>query len=141
MARTEELKLKNQIAPLIDIVFLLLIYFMVTAQIVKKEGDIPFQLPVAGEPVMMDWPVEAYIQISDSGAVSIEGLTFDGTDHRLDQLVEHMTSLQLMAQSQQSPFFVTLAPDAKARHGRVIEVMNACRDANVKHLMFAQRNS
>ena len=36
----EEVKLELQIAPLIDVVFLLLIYFMVTASLIKKEGDI-----------------------------------------------------------------------------------------------------
>ena len=34
------------IASLIDVVFLLLVYFMVTATLVKKEADLPFQLPV-----------------------------------------------------------------------------------------------
>ena len=43
----EEAKLELQISPLIDVVFLLLIYFIVTAKIVKKEGDIPFMLPAA----------------------------------------------------------------------------------------------
>ena len=42
---TEEVKLELQIAPLIDVVFLLLIYFMVTASLIKKEGDISFLLP------------------------------------------------------------------------------------------------
>ena len=48
MNLTEQLddaKLELQISPLIDVVFLLLIYFIVTAQIVRKEGDIPFMLP------------------------------------------------------------------------------------------------
>ncbi|WP_372809198.1 ExbD/TolR family protein, partial [Pontiella sp.] len=41
----EEAKLELQIAPLIDVVFLLLIYFMVTASLIKKEADIGFMLP------------------------------------------------------------------------------------------------
>ena len=41
----DDVKLELQIAPLIDVVFLLLIYFMVTAALIKKEGDISFMLP------------------------------------------------------------------------------------------------
>ena len=43
--RAGEAKLELQIAPLIDVVFLLLIYFMVTASLVKKEADVEFLLP------------------------------------------------------------------------------------------------
>ena len=35
-------KAELQIAPLIDVVFLLLIYFMVTASLIKKEADLSF---------------------------------------------------------------------------------------------------
>ena len=49
----QELRLRHQIAPLIDVVFLLLIYFMVTATIIKPEGDIAFSLPLS-ERVPMD---------------------------------------------------------------------------------------
>ena len=50
-----------QIAPLIDVVFLLLIYFMVTASLIKKEGDISFILPAAAAPdTKIDMPVEVY---------------------------------------------------------------------------------
>ena len=43
---TEDAKMELQIAPLIDVVFLLLIYFMVTASLIKKEADISFILPL-----------------------------------------------------------------------------------------------
>lgn len=40
----EDAKMELQISPLIDVVFLLLIYFIVSAKILQPEGDIPFQL-------------------------------------------------------------------------------------------------
>ena len=49
----EDAKLELQISPLIDVVFLLLIYFIVTAQIVKIEGDIPFMLLVMACPAAL----------------------------------------------------------------------------------------
>ena len=41
----DEDKFEIQIAPLIDVVFLLLIYFMVTTTLIKKEADIEAILP------------------------------------------------------------------------------------------------
>ena len=62
--RGGESKVELQIAPLIDVVFLLLIYFMVTASLIKKEGDISFMLPAPNpNPEKTDLPVEALIMI------------------------------------------------------------------------------
>ena len=43
-------KAELQIAPLIDVVFLLLIYFMVTASLVQQEADLSFMLPAITDP-------------------------------------------------------------------------------------------
>ncbi len=139
-AEYQDVKLKNQIAPLIDVVFLLLIYFMVTATLIKKEGDISFSIPVSGAP-MTDWPVEAYIQIANDGAVTLEGMHFDSSDRELRDLVGQIASLKQLADSQQTDFIVTLAPSDDTMHGRVIDVMDACRDAKVRHLAFAHKNT
>jgi biopolymer transport protein ExbD len=135
----QELRLRHQIAPLIDVVFLLLIYFMVTATIIKPEGDIAFSLPLS-ERVPMDVPIEAFIQITDTGAVILEGMQFGEHDRDLSALKDHVANLQRLAEMQRSRFFVTLAPDDDALHGRVVDVMSICRDAKVKHLAFADSN-
>ena len=41
----KEEKVELQIAPLIDVVFLLLIYFMVTSSLKKSEADLGITLP------------------------------------------------------------------------------------------------
>ncbi|MBN2164160.1 MAG: biopolymer transporter ExbD [Pontiellaceae bacterium] len=138
----EDAKLELQISPLIDVVFLLLIYFIVTAQIVKKEGDIPFMLP-ADVPTMemIDIPVEARIKINPDESVMVEGMTFGPSDRNLRGLVEHIVGLRVMAERQHSPFFVTLDPNKDTKHRRIIDVMDACAEANVKNLTFAKRGS
>ncbi len=132
-------KVELQIAPLIDVVFLLLIYFMVTASLIKKEGDIAFVLP-ANIPAekMVDIPVEVLIELAADGAVRVEGLTFRPDDHLLDELVQHLQGLRQMARSQQSPFFVNLIPSSETIHDRVIDVMDACAAAGVKNLSFSK---
>ncbi|MBM4152330.1 MAG: biopolymer transporter ExbD [Kiritimatiellaceae bacterium] len=128
-----------QIAPLIDVVFLLLIYFMVTTALVKQEGDIPFMLPANVEPIdQIDIPVELMIQIEADGTVALEGMNFSKDDVYLSELVGHMMSMKQMADSQGSTFFVNIAPNEDTLHHRIINVMDACAAAKVKSLTFSK---
>lgn len=134
-----EVKSAIDIAPLIDCVFLLLIYFMVTASLVKKEGDISFLLPAnvtQSDPINL--PVEAVIEIAADGTVHLEGLLFSGQDRMLNELVTHLLGLKQMAQSQGALFTVNLLPNGDALHERIIEVMDACAAADVKNLTFSK---
>ncbi len=136
-ARYQEVNIRHQIAPLIDVVFLLLIYFMVSATIMNKEGGLAFVLPLPNGPPLPDVPIHAYIQIDNDGMVMLEGMRFDSDDRNLKKLVSHVAMLREIADAQQSEFVVTLAPEADAQHGRVVDVMDACRNARVRHLAFA----
>ena len=135
----EETKLELQIAPLIDVVFLLLIYFMVTAALIKKEGDISFMLPAnVAQSDVIDIPVEVLIEINVDGTVQVEGMRFSRDDHNLDGLVSQLSGLRAIAASQHSPFFVNILPNKESLHGRVIDVMDACAAAGVKNLSFSK---
>lgn len=135
----EPVKLELQIAPLIDVVFLLLIYFMVTASLVKKEGDISFVLPAnVAQQEMITVPVEVLIEIDADGTVVLEGMQFPKEDVLLNDLVNQVRGLKQIAASQHSPFFVNLLPDRKAKHKRIINVMDACAAAEVDSLTFSK---
>jgi biopolymer transport protein ExbD len=139
MKHVEEAKLELQIAPLIDVVFLLLIYFMVTAALIKKEGDISFMLPanIAQEDVV-EIPVEVLIEIGVDGTVQVEGMRFSASDRNLESLVGQLAGLKAIAASQHSPFFVNILPNQDALHERIIDVMDACAAAGVKNLSFSK---
>ncbi len=134
-----EQKVELQIAPLIDVVFLLLIYFMVTASLIKKEGDIAFVLP-ANIPAeeMNEMPIEILIEITGNGIVQVEGIRFDPDNRMLDDLVTQLAGLKQIAQSQGAPFAVNLIPNSETLHDRVIDVMDACAAAGVKNLSFSK---
>lgn len=127
-----------QIAPLIDVVFLLLIYFMVTASLIKKEGDLSFILPASVSSPMQDMPIEAQIFISNEGRVSLDGLEFPPSDLLLDELAVHLAGLKQIADSQQSDFRVTINPKKATVHKRIVSVMDACADAGVEKLSFGK---
>jgi biopolymer transport protein ExbD len=135
----EEVKLELQIAPLIDVVFLLLIYFMVAASLIKKEGDISFILPASvAQTEKVKIPLEVLIEIDEDGTVVFEGLQFAAADELLNELASQVAGLKQVAKSQQSPFFVNILPDKNAFHERVINVMDACAAAGVDSLTFSK---
>lgn len=131
-------KVSLQIAPLIDVVFLLLIYFMVTASLVKKEADISFMLPARVDQTQpIDMPIEVLIEIAASGDVVLEGMIFPAADRQLDTLVVRLLEFREAASSTASELIVNILPANEVLHGRIIDVMNACAAAKVKNTSFS----
>ncbi|MCK4564206.1 MAG: biopolymer transporter ExbD [Verrucomicrobia bacterium] len=131
-------KAELQIAPLIDVVFLLLIYFMVTASLIAKEADLAFMLPAkvpSTEPILL--PIEVLIEVSETGDISINGIVFGQTGVGLDDLVSELMSYKEAAEASKSDFIVNILPDDKALHGRIVKVMDACAAAKVKNMSFS----
>ena len=131
-------KAELQITPLIDVVFLLLIYFMVTSSLVKKEADLSFMLPAKVDtPDPISLPIEALIMISDSGEVTLEGVPYGVGGSSLDDLSGQLVTLKEAAESSQSDLIVNILPSDHALHGRIVNVMDACAAADVKNLSFS----
>ncbi len=130
-------KAELQITPLIDVVFLLLIYFMVTASLIKKEADLSFMLPAkveTNEPIIL--PIEVLIEVTELGDIMINGMIF-GQGGNLDDLIGQLISYKEAADSSASDLIVNILPDDRAVHGRIIKVMDACAAANVKNMSFS----
>ncbi len=131
-------KAELEIAPLIDVVFLLLIYFMVTASLVKKEADLSFMLPAKVDvPESLDLPIEVLIEVSELGDIIINGMVFAKDQNNMDDLIGQLLSLKEAADSSGSELIVNIMPEDKALHGRIIRVMDACAAANVKNMSFS----
>lgn len=131
-------KAELEIAPLIDVVFLLLIYFMVTASLIKKEADLSFMLPAkvdTTDPITL--PIEVLIEVSELGDIIIEGMIFGKDEDNLDDLIGQLLSLKEAADSSGSELIVNIMPADKALHGRIIRVMDACAAADVKNMSFS----
>jgi biopolymer transport protein ExbD len=112
---------------------------MVTASLIKKEGDISFVLPAnIPSTEMVNVPVELLIEIMPDGTVLAEGLRFAADDPVLTELTTQVFGLQEIAKSQQSPFSINLLPSSETFHDRVIDVMDACAAAGVKNLSFSK---
>ena len=124
-----------QIAPMVDVVFVLLLFFMVSAgsQIVEKELNI--NLPsgrtassgdVARPPIIID--------IDPTGQISINNEVYaNGTDKNLSRLREWLK--QTFSEFGDDP--VIIRPSMETKHERIIDVLNACAYGNVKNLTFS----
>jgi len=118
-----------QIAPMLDILFVLLLFFMVSAGAQKHEASFTTQLP-GGAPGG-DVPVQ--VGVDADGQVNIYGAPIDSpTDPALPQLVERLKGI-VKAHATQP---VVITPTRSTRHQRVVDVLNACAAANVKNLAF-----
>lgn len=119
-----------QIAPMLDILFVLLLFFMVSAGAQKHEASLTTQLPGNGKPGG-DVPVQ--LGIDEDGQVNIAGKPYDTpTDHALPQLLEKLRGV-IEANAAQP---VVVTPTRSTRQQRVVDVLNACAAAKVKNLAF-----
>src|SRR5476651_98171 len=108
-----------QIAPMLDVLFVLLLFFMVSAGAQKHEASISTQLP--GNQPGNDLPVR--VEIDVDGQVSINGEATDSVKgHTLPQAVARLTAL--VSENAKQP--VILIPARSSRHQRVVDVLNAC---------------
>lgn len=135
-ARGETGKYGQNTAPLIDVVFLLLIYFMVTASLIRREADLALQLPSPDGIPLDHVPVEVLVEIGADGMVALDGMRFPGSDVALKRMVQQIEGLKDMAGRQGAEFHVSLLPHRAARHQRVVDVMDACSRAGVEKLAF-----
>ena len=128
-----------QIAPMIDVVFLLLIYFMVGTTIHKQEADISFLLPgVAETSEAIDFPDEQIIEIRADGQVIVNDYAYDTpAAARLTQLAGMLTRFRQASEASKATAAVTIAPDPATPHQRIVRVMDACAQAGITQVNFA----
>lgn len=128
-----------QIAPMIDIVFLMLIYFMVSATIEKQEADVSFQLPgTVPQASALDMPDEQIIEIDSAGRVIVNDYAYDDPGAaRLVELTAMLARFRETSQANRVEAAVTLAPADEAPHQVVVRVLDACSAAGIEAIRFA----
>lgn len=127
------------IAPLIDAVFLLLIYFMVTSSLERQEADISFELPgTVEQDEPLELPDEQVIEIRADGQVVVNEYNYDSPGvTRRRELQAMLTRLQEASLANKTVTQVTISPDPKARHEWIISVMDAVSAAGITGVNFA----
>ena len=114
------------LTPMIDVVFLLLVFFMVATTFLDPEREIDVDLPTADSAGAVERPPEeVVITVTSDGAVVVRGEPRDA---------QALLDL-LRAAAQRDPETpVTIRGDREARHAAIVGVMDACGTAGLFNL-------
>ena len=115
------------IAPLIDIVFLLLIFFMVTSHFDVASG-VRIKLPQVSKVMFDRQDNKVTVLIDQAGKTYFEGKQVDmkALGERLKELVQEKNGLQLILQA-----------DKETMHGVVVETMDVAKTAGVQSIVIS----
>ncbi len=121
-----------QMAPMIDIVFLLIIFFMVVAQQSKQQYR-PIDNPIATRATITQDP-------SERGAITVtkDSEIFLGNKQ---VTAKEITEYVRERSQENAQFKVFLRADASAQHKAVREVMKACAEGGVLDIIFSALQS
>lgn len=123
-----------QIAPMVDVVFVLMLFFMASAGMQAVETELGINLPSGARAQESEAPkIPIVIAIGSDGTVQINGSPYDTVSGDLPATIEKLRDL--MSYGGEDPVIIQPAPDV--RHERIINVLNACAAAGVKHLSFS----
>ncbi len=120
------------ITPLIDVVFLLLIFFMVSTTF-DRESEINITLPEASEETTSQQPVAINVAVDEQGRVFINGEPL--VNSRILTIREAMREA---ARGLEEPP-VIISADENASHQSVVRIMDAARQLDLVKLTFATR--
>ncbi len=120
------------LTPMIDVVFLLVIFFMVGAHFGQSEGRIQVNVPGVGElRSMAREPDERLVEVGGDGRV-----TLDNQIVSLDQLANQIR----YAHQQYPQIRVAVRGDGEASFQRVAEVLQVIRSTGVQQMGIAAKN-
>ncbi len=128
-----------QIAPMIDVVFVIMLFFMVMAGAVKVEHELKTTLPGNAETsTATEIPDEITIGVSENGQITInEDPVGTPQDKTLDGLFNEMTKLKQAAIQSGSKLLITVQAEEAARYERVINVLDVLARADINNVTFA----
>ena len=134
----DQIHLGFQIAPMIDVVFVIMLFFMVMAGQIQVEQELNLKLPGT---IAADKPVEAIedtqIRVMETGEVLLnEDPVGDPNDDKLQNLSATMLRLDESSKAAGSKIVVTIMADEQAPFQRVVDVLNALSIARVQNVTF-----
>ena len=133
-----EVNLGFQIAPMIDVVFVILLFFIVQASDIQVENAHVTKLPGNVEP-NGDTPLpdEIAVRIEDDGQVYLNDDPLDlPTTKDLPEFASNMNQLRESSAAAKSELLVTIYANELARYERVVDVLDALSRAKVSNVTF-----
>jgi len=113
------------LTPLIDVVFLLLIFFLVATRFAEEERELDVLLPQASEArPLISQPKEMFVNVDKDGRYYVTG--------KILSLEELYPVLKAAWVNNPGRATVIIRADKRCRWEFVVAVMNACNKANIR---------
>lgn len=133
-----EVNLGFQIAPMIDVVFVILLFFIVQASDIQVENAHVTKLPGTVETSDATvLPDEIAVRVEDDGQVYLNDDPLDAPDTKnLPEFAGSLNSLREASDASNSKVLVTIYANELARYERVIDVLDALSRAKITDVTF-----
>ncbi|MBE0500894.1 MAG: biopolymer transporter ExbD [Desulfuromonadales bacterium] len=125
--RKQREDLRVDLTPMIDVVFLLLIFFMISTTFVETSG-LSIKLPEASTTLADQEPKEIKVYLSKEGVITV-----DKQEMSVEALKAHLKSFGKKG----GEMTFLLYADKEALHGRVVELMDSAKQAEFGKLAIA----
>ena len=128
-----------QIAPMIDVVFVIMLFFRVMAGALKTERHLPARLPGPPTDAGVKPPdLEIILGVHEDDTISLNEEILDAPmNQRLPALTAALQTLKAAADQQKDKVLVTIEAEGEARYERVIDALNALAKADIANIAFA----
>jgi len=127
---------KFDITPMIDVVFLLLVYFMFLP--LQQESDIGIKLPSDKPPAEnIELPSTHIVEIYPNGLVLLNGAPMSTQSRAMPDLTKTLTRLKQSSERIGQDTVVKIQADPDSPHQRSMDVLNACSKADISKVSFA----
>ena len=120
------------LTPLIDVVFLLLIFFMVSTTF-NRDSELSIELPAASAEAQKRRPDAIEVAIDAQGSFYVNGRQLLNTQSKTVR-----RALKSAAGDKESPPII-ISADAKTPHQAVVQIMDAARELGFVRLTFETR--
>jgi len=126
----EDDKTDVSLTPLIDVVFLLLIFFMVTTTF-DNDASLKIELPKASNAVQLQEEKDLEVVIDRNGQFYMDGKTLlDGNSRTLESALAKLTKKYNVEN-------ITIRADAQTPHQFVVSVMDAAGKTGINKVLIA----
>jgi len=130
------------ISSLIDVCFLLLIYFLVTTTIQPREQDLKMALPAAAPSDTPPALAPMFIRVEKSGDIYInsgaaaELVESDSNNHKLPELTTRLDGYVATAKAGAQEPIVQIWADGEAEQQRIVDVLNCLAGVEISKVTF-----
>jgi biopolymer transport protein ExbD len=124
--------LEFQIAPMVDVIFILILFFMCSAGATKVENELSLKLPGR---LSQDQPLrmldEQIIEIEESGQIILNNQQMD-----VSALGATLQRYKAISDDSKSATVITILTAKNTKYQRIIDVLNECAVAKIESVTF-----